>query len=113
MCQLPILFTAENYPAAKVISEGNPKALQLNRGGSESNFLLVGYPGRVSMKMQPIGLPGTTKPYQRACNIFLNTSRGELLDRYTNGTLTSRRTKLPRRPVGILIAVTNRSHGGD
>lgn len=39
VCQLPILFTAENYPAAKVISKGNPRDSSAQQGRFWEQFL--------------------------------------------------------------------------
>lgn len=110
VCQLPILFTVENYPAAKVISKGNPKATSAHRGRFWEQFLAAW------ISRQYINEASSHRPtrYHEALpkkmQHFLNRSWGELLD--TNGALESRRTKLSRRLVGILSEVNNRSHCG-
>lgn len=56
------------------------KLLQLNRGGSENNFLLVGYPGSTIQEEA-----SSSKPYQKECKVFLTVHRGERVDRSPMG----------------------------
>lgn len=110
VCQLPILFTAENYPAAKVISKGNPKASSAQRGRFWEQFLAA-WISRPYINEEASQRP--TRYHEalpKETQHFLNHPWGELLD--TNGALNSRRPKLSRTLVGILSEVNNRSHCG-
>ena len=86
VCRLPMLFTAENYPAAKVISKGNPKASSAQQGrGSENNVLLAGHPGSTSMKEHLKDSPRYHSASPKRMQGFLN----------------SHWTATPGRPLGL------------
>lgn len=92
VCQLPMLFTAENYPAAKVISKGNPKASSAHQRGCWEQFLAGQICRQYINEEASHTHPGTTKPGPRECSIFWTVNVGrDWID-------TSMRTLDPEEP---------------